>query len=134
MEVSVHLLLSEAYFYRLDEEVDNLFDYGRVADYPDSENVLDVLFHTGSRSKVGSYGSLGVDAILEAARIEQEVERRMALYRQAQDTLFEDAAAIPLWHASSYVLDKPYVKGYAITPQELPILELVRLERQKRVS
>ena len=70
-----------------------------------------------------------MDSLLEEARTVQDVDRRLALYRQAQETLLEDAAAIPLWHSSNYLLVKPYVKGYAITPQGLPTLEQVRLER-----
>ena len=129
VEVSVHQIPSDVYFYRLDEEVDNLFDYGWIADYPDPENILDVLFHTGMANNVGSYSNPQVDAILEAARTEQDLDRRLALYRRAQETLLEDAAAIPLWYDSTYVLVKPYVKDYAITPQGLPTLERVRLER-----
>ena len=128
VEVDVHQIPSDVYFYRLDEEVDNLFDYGWIADYPDPENILDVLFHTGMANNVGSYSNPQVDAVLETARIEQNVERRLALYRQAQEMLLDDAAAIPLWYDNTYVLVKPYVAGYAITPQGLPTLERVRLE------
>lgn len=128
VEVSVRQIPTDVYYYQLDEEVDNLFDYGWVADYPDPENILDVLFHTGMANNIGSYTNPSVDAILEKARIEQDVERRLALYRSAQEMLLEDAAAIPLWYGNTYVLVKPYVKSYAITPQGLPTLELVRLE------
>jgi len=128
LEVSVRQIPSDVYFYRLDEEVDNLFDYGWIADYPDPENVLDVLFHTGMANNTGNYSNPQVDAILEAARTEQDVEQRLALYRGAQEILLDDAAAIPLWYGRTYVLVKPYVSGYDITPQGLPTLEQVQLE------
>ncbi len=129
VEVTVRQIPSDVYFYRLGDEVDNLFDYGWVADYPDPENVLDVLFHGEALNNIGAYNNPRVDSLLEEARTVQDAERRLSLYRHVQDALLEDAAAIPLWHSSNYLLVKPYVKGYAITPQGLPTLEQVRLER-----
>ena len=129
VEVTVHQVPSDVYFYRLEDELDNLFDYGWVADYPDPENVLDVLFHGAASNNISAYSNPTIDALLEEARTVQDVERRMALYRRVQEALLEEAAAIPLWHSSNYLLVKPYVKGYAITPQGLPTLEQVRMER-----
>ena len=129
VEVSVHQIPSDMYYHRLDEEVGNLFDYEWIADYPDPENILDILFHTGMASNAGFYTNRQVDAILEEARTEQDAERRLALYDQAQEMLLEDAAVIPLWHSNTYVLVKPYVTGYAITPGGQPTLDGVRLER-----
>ncbi|MEE8442621.1 MAG: peptide ABC transporter substrate-binding protein, partial [Dehalococcoidia bacterium] len=83
IEVSVRQIPTDVYFYRLDEEVDNLFDYGWIADYPDPENILDVLFHTGTANNAGSYGNAQVDGILEAARTEQDVSQRLQRYRRA---------------------------------------------------
>ena len=129
VEVTVRQIPTTQYYERLDDEVDNLYEQGWIADYPDPENILDVLFHTGAANNVGSYSNPAVDAILESARTEQDVTRRLALYRQVNEMLLEDAAAIPLWYDRTYVLVKPYVTGFAITPQGLPTLELVRLER-----
>ncbi|MSQ22207.1 MAG: peptide ABC transporter substrate-binding protein [Dehalococcoidia bacterium] len=130
VEVSVRQLPPDAYYYRLREEVDNIFDFGWVADYPDPENILDVLFHSGAANNIGAYASPQLDALLEAARIEQNVERRLAMYRQAQELVLADAVAIPLWHGNTYVLVKRYVLGYVVTPGGLPALESVRLERK----
>ncbi|MCH7706793.1 MAG: peptide ABC transporter substrate-binding protein [Chloroflexi bacterium] len=129
VEVTVRQIPSTQYYERLDEEVDNLYEQGWIADYPDPENVLDVLFHTGAANNAGSYSNPAIDAILESARTEQDVTRRLALYRQVNEMLLEDAAVIPLWYDRTYVLVKPYVTGYAITPQDLATLGQVRLER-----
>jgi ABC-type oligopeptide transport system substrate-binding subunit len=129
VEVTVHQIPSRQYYERLDDEVDNIYEQGWIADYPDPENVLDVLFHTGTANNVGSYSNPAIDAVLESARTEQDVTHRLALYRKANEMLLEDAAAIPLWYDRTYVLVKPYVSGYSITAQGLPALEQVRLER-----
>ncbi len=129
VEVTVRQIPSTQYYERLEEEIDNLYEQGWIADYPDPENILDVLFHTGATNNAGSYSNPAIDAILESARTEQEVTRRLGLYRQVNEMLLEDAAAVPLWYDRTYVLVKPYVTGYSITPQGLPTLEQVRLER-----
>ncbi|MBI4202729.1 MAG: peptide ABC transporter substrate-binding protein [Chloroflexi bacterium] len=125
VQVSVRLLPPDEYFTRLAQEVDNLFDYGWIADYPDPENVLDTLFHSGSAYNVGRYQDPQVDALLEEARTEPDHLRRTGLYAQAQQLLLAGGAAFPLWHGVSYVLVKPYVQGYALTPQGIPTLEKV---------
>ncbi len=130
VQVSARLLPTQDYFYRLPDEVDNLFDFGWIADYPDPENILDVLFHSGTANNIGRYSNAQVDALLEAARVEADEGQRFALYRQAQNTLLQDAAAIPLWHGLSYMLVKPYVQGFGLTAQGIATLEQVWLENR----
>lgn len=90
---------------------------GWCADYPDPENFADILFHSGSRQNFGGYANSTVDEMLERARVEPEVTRRLALYREIEQRLIDDAAAIFLQHSEAYyTLLKPYVKGYVSTP------------------
>lgn len=90
---------------------------GWCADYPDPENFADVLFHSGSRQNFGGYGNPEVDELLERARVEPEVARRLALYREIEQRLIDDAAAIFLEHAEAYyTVVKPHVQGYVSTP------------------
>jgi len=105
-----------------------LFSGGWCADYPDPENFADVLFHTGSQQNNGGYSNLQLDTLLEAARLEQDVTRRIALYQQAEQILVEDAAALFTTYSLSYQLVKPYVKGYVFTPIDIPIERYMWLE------
>ena len=98
-----------------------LLDGGWCADYPDPENFADVLFHTGSTQNSGGYSNPELDTLLEAARIEQDVNKRMQMYQQAEQILVEDAAALFTVHWLSYELVKPYVQGYVLTPIQIPI-------------
>lgn len=127
VSVSVRLLPTGDYYAHLPEEVDNLFNFGWIADYPDPENILDVLFHSGAANNIGGYRNPQVDSLLEQARTEKDLASRMDLYRQAQGLLLQDAAAIPLGHGVNYVLVKPYVLDYALTAQGMPTLDRVRL-------
>ena len=98
-----------------------LFSGGWCADYPDPENFADVLFHTGSNQNNGGYSNPELDALLEAARLEQDVTERIAMYQQAEQLIVDDAAALFTVHWLSYELVKPYVKGYVLTPIDVPI-------------
>ncbi|KAF0108184.1 MAG: peptide/nickel transport system substrate-binding protein [Anaerolineaceae bacterium] len=106
-----------------------MFDYGWCADYPDPENFADVLFHTGSEQNLGNYSNPALDAILEQARTEQDVAKRIALYQQAEQMLIQDAAALFTRHSISYVLVKPYVIGYVLTPIDIPLERYLSIRR-----
>jgi len=98
-----------------------LFNGGWCADYPDPENFADALFHTGSNQNNGGYSNPTLDALLEAARTERDVTKRIEMYQQAEQMLVDDAAALFTIHYLSYELVKPYVKGYVLTPIDIPI-------------
>jgi len=123
VEVEVRQLDGDAYFDRLDEEKDDIFFYGWSADYPDPQDFLDVLFRSGSVNNVGGYDDAAYVALLDQAAVEPNGGVRAALYRQAEVKLItEDAACLPLWFGESYLLIKPGVDGYIISPLGFPLL------------
>ena len=98
-----------------------LLSSGWCADYPDPENFADVLFYSSSNQNSGGYSNPELDALIEAARIEQDVTKRIEMYQQAEQIIVDDAAALFTVHWLSYELVKPYVKGYVLTPIDIPI-------------
>ena len=99
------------------------------ADYPDPQDFLDILFHSESETNHGGYSNSEVDALLEAARVEIDVSKRVKLYNDAEKMIVEDAAWVPLWYTGDrFLLLKPYIKGYALTPMTLPKLRHVYIE------
>lgn len=98
-----------------------LFSGGWCADYPDPENFADVLFHSGSDMNSGGYSNPQLDALLEQARVERDVTKRMEMYHQAEQIIVDDAPVLFTTHSLSYELVKPYVKGYVFTPISVPI-------------
>ncbi|HRQ40338.1 MAG TPA: peptide ABC transporter substrate-binding protein [Chloroflexota bacterium] len=97
-------------------KVGHFYDSGWCADYPDPQNFLDILYHSGSRQNIGGYQNITVDAQLEAARIERDVNRRMALYAEIEDEIVADAPVIFLNHGLSAVLVSPELQNYVLTP------------------
>ena len=107
----------------------HVFEYGWVADYPDPENFLDVLFHSRSVNNSGRYSNPAVDRLLQRARVEQDQDARIALYEEANRLMLEDTAAIPLGYSSDRVLVKPYVSGWYLSAQESWYLTEVELDK-----
>ena len=93
-----------------------IFDGGWCADYPDPENFADVLFHSGAPENHGGYSNPELDTLLEAARIEPDVTKRISMYQEAERIIVNDAPVLFTTHSLSYQLVKPYVKGYIYTP------------------
>jgi ABC-type oligopeptide transport system substrate-binding subunit len=105
-----------------------LISNGWCADYPDPENFADVLFHSGSSQNSGGYSNAQLDTLLEQARVEQDVTRRIGMYQQAEQMIVDDAPVLFTTHSLSYQLVKPYVKGYVFTPIDIPIERYMWLE------
>jgi len=105
-----------------------LFSGGWCADYPDPENFADALFHSAAPQNNGGYSNPQLDLLLEQARVEQDVTKRIRMYQQAEQMIVDDAAALFTVHYLSYQLVKPYVKGYVFTPIDVPIERYMWLE------
>lgn len=103
---------------------------GWSADYPDPQDFVDILFHSKSFNNHGAYKNLEVDRQIELARTEQDSDRRIKLYQDAEQAVVEDAAWIPLWYTGErFVLIKPYIKGYKLTRLIVPKLKDISIER-----
>jgi ABC-type oligopeptide transport system substrate-binding subunit len=117
--VTIEPVLVEPFNY-LDEiysgNTGNIFGHGWCADYPDPENFLDVLFHTGSQQNLGQYSNPEIDSLLEQARVEPDVTTRMALYAEIEQRLVDDAPAIFTVHSLSAELVNPRLQNYVLTP------------------
>ena len=94
---------------------------GWIADYPDPENFLDVLFHSKSNNNQSQYTNFELDSLLEKARVEQDETLRFNVYHQAEEIIVEDAPWVPLWHSNGgSVLIKPNVNDYFLLPLVIP--------------
>jgi oligopeptide transport system substrate-binding protein len=128
VEVTVRQLEPEIFNYHLKEEADEMFVTGWIADYPDPQNFLDILFHTGAEYNTGNYSNLQVDTLLDQAGIEKDETARFNLYQQAEQILVDKAACLPLGFGRTYLLIKPYVKNYKLDVQGIPTLSEAYLE------
>lgn len=125
VRVEIKLVAPEDYYYKLETEMENLYHYAWIADYPDPENFLDLLFHSKATNNVGKYTNPKVDQLLEKARTESNLQVRYQLYQEVEELLRQNVAAIPLSFGRDYVLTKPFVKGFVVSVQGLVDFRLV---------
>ena len=101
---------------------------GWEADYPDPQDFLDILFHSESSINHGNFKNAEIDAVLEEARVEADIQKRIALYHQAEQMIVDAAPWVPMWFTGDrYALVKDYVEGYVMTPMIVPKLKQIRL-------
>jgi oligopeptide transport system substrate-binding protein len=99
-----------------------LWTSGWRADYIDPQNFLEILFQSKSTDNDFAYNNPAVDAALASAAVEQDPDKRIKMYQDIEKTILADMPAAPLWCKSvSYVLVKPYLKGYSIYPMDINI-------------
>ena len=126
--IKVEILQTEfaTYLQDLIKRRFEMFQIGWIADYPDPENFLDLLFHSESNNNHTAYKNLELNRLLEQARVESNQAVRYDLYRQAEELIVKAAPWIPLWHSGEqYVLVKPNVHDYFLTPLIIPKLRFV---------
>jgi len=103
------------HIHKIDHDQAPFFGLGWQADYPDADNILFNNFHSSSKIYNSSrYLNPVVDRTLEEARKAQDEEKRVALYRQAESIIIDEAPWIFLHYPTSYTLSQPYVRGLKI--------------------
>lgn len=96
----------------MNEQRFQVYSAGWIADYPDPQNFIDVQFYSSSAQNHTGYANEEVDRLLEQARVEQDVAKRMGLYAKAEELILADAPWVPLTHGDAHYLVKPYVRGF----------------------
>jgi len=118
-----------SYFSDLDRGRYQMRVDGWIMDYPDPEDLLDILFHSTSRYNQSRYKNPEYDAIVERARTEQNEAARLKLYQDAEQILLRDLPWIPLNFGQSHIVVAPHVKNYKPLPTVIPFLQNVKIER-----
>ena len=129
IDVQIQQAESGTFFSDIDQGRYQMFHLGWIMDYPDAENILDLLFHGESRQNNTRYNNPTVNGQLEQARTEQDSEARIQLYQEVERTLIEEAVWIPLFFDRSYILVKPYVQGFTLPPTVIERFRDVEVNR-----
>ncbi len=117
------------YLTALDSDPYNLYDLSWIADYPDPQNFLEVLFGSNGQYNRTNYSDPAIDDLISQAKAERDETRRGELYRQAEKRLLEAHIVVPLFHSVDYSLVKPYIAGLEVTP--LGILDFTPVSLQR---
>lgn len=99
---------------------------GWIADYPDPENFLNLLYSAhipeklSDKSYINSvrYKSEEFDSLFSASLREMDVTKRNELYRLADQVAMDDAAIMPIYYYEHYRLLQKNVRDFDINPME----------------
>lgn len=83
-----------------DRTITGAFRSGWQADYPSLFNFLGPIYGTGAGSNDGDYSSPEVDALLKEGLAATSIDDANKIFQQAQEILFTDLPAIPLWYSN----------------------------------
>ena len=83
-----------------------------MADFPDPDNFL----RLGSFRNNSGWQNEAYERLIQQAREMMDQEGRMALYRQAEQILVEEAPIIPLLDGRLSMLIKPWVRRFPTSP------------------
>ena len=100
-----------------------------IMDYPDPEDILDLLFHSKSDLNHMGYTNTEVDGLLEQARTELDPSARLAIYAEVEELLIQDAPWLPLYFSQAHVVVNEAVKGWFEPPMVIPRLRFIEVER-----
>jgi oligopeptide transport system substrate-binding protein len=93
----------------------------QCAGYPDPEDFYDSLFRSDSGLNLSHYRNNQMDSLLAAAESEPDWDKRIALYREVDQMVYDEAPVIILSYSGpEYVIWKPYVMGYMPTFTGVP--------------
>ena len=91
------------------------------ADYPDPQNFVDILFFSDTQGNRGNYSNATVDSLVAQARTEQDIQKRIDLYQEAEQIIVDEAAWLPLWFGTDRkALLKQRVQNYRFTQIAIP--------------
>lgn len=104
-----------------------VFRWSYTADVPDPDNFLYGLFYSKGKTNITSYHNPQVDRLLDRARMEQDYIKRVALYRQTERLIMEDAPVFPINYSSYERLFQPYVKSVEVNALGDPYIPMRKI-------
>lgn len=104
-----------------DRKITTAFRSGWQPDYPSAYSYLYSLYDSesadGKGSNDGDYKNPEFDALIDKANTESSDDAVKQDYQQAQEILFKDLPAVPLWYANNKGVAAKNVKGFTLTWQ-----------------
>ena len=109
------------------EESPFLLYAGWIADFPDPDNFLRVLFHSTSPVNRSGYNNPEVDSLLDLAWSETSYKERNDLYRRIEKMILHDSPIIPLDYGRSRFLVRPNVRGFSLSPMGYTYIKMNKI-------
>ena len=109
---------------RLNKGQFQFMNFGWVADYPDPENFVFLLYGPNSAEKANgpnyaNYSNPEYDRLFDQMRVMDDGPAREAIVRKMRAIVEEDCVWIPSLHSETFALTQPWLKNYKPHPVAL---------------
>jgi peptide/nickel transport system substrate-binding protein len=136
VNIEINIMPFAEHLERLESGKAIFWRSGWIADYPDPETFLTLLYgrhvpkNLSDKSYLNTvrYKSEKFDSLFSAAMRELDDRKRMDLYLQADQVEINDGAILPVFYDENYRLLKPYVKNFPANAMEYRDFTRVYLE------
>ena len=137
--ITVSVVPPKEYYERIERGEALFWREGWVADLPDPENFLALIYGKNAVKDTSLSSSLNTtryadprfDALFAKSMTETDEQRRMQDLARAEEIAMRDVPLVPLYHERYIVLLDPKVLDLAVNPMELLDLSRVRFKRPK---
>lgn len=129
LNIHVDLINMEWKTY-LSEKKSHKYDVARaswIGDYTDPSTFLE-LFITGGGNNDSAWSNQQYDELIRQASLEQDSEKRMEFFQQAEKILLDEAPLIPIYFYRNKSLVRPSVKNWKPNPLDRHPYKYVYLE------
>ncbi len=115
--LDIRSLPGPSYFANISARKGTLYWLGFAADFADPDNFVSAYMHTGTNyAPQYGYSNPTLDKLIEQARIETDVTKRAALYRQIQQIGYEDVPVVYLGYGTTPVALRSWIRGWYTNP------------------
>ncbi|MCY0963654.1 ABC transporter substrate-binding protein [Oceanospirillaceae bacterium G-43] len=116
-----------------------IFSWGWMADYPDAENFLFLLYGPngqvatdGAGVNSSNYSNPEYDRLFDRMKLMPDSPERMAVIRKMLDIFQHDAPWGSVWHPHAYVLNNPWVKNTKAHGISQSVLKYIDIDPEMR--
>ncbi|MER6087204.1 peptide ABC transporter substrate-binding protein [Streptomyces bluensis] len=110
-----------------DRKMTGPFRAGWQMDYPLIQNFLQPLYYTGASSNDGKWSNPDFDRLVDKANAETDTARAVEKFRQAEEVLRTDMAAIPLWYQNGNAGYSQRLSNVALNPFSVPVYDQIKV-------
>ncbi|MDK1477073.1 ABC transporter substrate-binding protein [Streptomyces sp. 549] len=103
------------------DQMRGMFRAGWQMDYPLIQNFLQPLYYTDASSNDTGYSSPRFDRLVDEANAADEESEAIEKFQQAQEVLFEDLPALPLWYQNGSAGYSDRVDNVTLNPFSVPV-------------
>jgi ABC-type transport system substrate-binding protein len=110
-----------------DRKMPGPFRAGWQMDYPLIQNFLQPLYYTDGSSNDGTWSDRKFDDFVDRANAETDTGKAVGLFRQAEEVLRDNMAAIPLWYQNGSAGYSERLSGVKLNPFSVPVYEQIKV-------